>query len=586
MLTGQNGILNRASEAKDKTGISQEEESVKLSISDALTQGLGTIMTEDLQTALTNNGLKGTLTGNGPWTYTGEYKKYKIEKNGSMTSSDNTSGSSGEIVEMVGSYGITESKKLIKMNITQDRNVWKEATIGEEVSEVGTVKEAYSGPCGKHFIINDEGDVYSWGYNYSGQLGIGNDIIDQSSPIKMNGISNVEEIYTFGENYSYARTMEGYIYAWGNNYSGQLGIGNTQHQNTPVKINELSNIVKMQYNGSTNFMNLYAITKEGEIYAWGENSHGILGIGNTEAQNKPVKLNGINNVEKIYFGDGCAYAKTKSGEVYAWGENGNGQLGVGNTEQQNIPVKIEDLPSVDEIYLNDDITGGYFKTKTGEIYLCGDVYGWSEKENEEDYYKPSKFEKVNGVEKIQMNGCDETYVLTKDRSVYKMYYYEDENGENGRDTIEKMDILNNTEKIYTLNGSMFAKKTNGEIYAWGRNEDGLLGIGSESEWQEEPIKMNNLSNVEELYIFERNYAYAKTSTGKVYSWGRDYGGRLGFGDNIDTINVATCWDDIQELKEKNVKVKSLQMNNDFPYDNINILTEDGRIFVYRWSSAA
>ena len=41
MLTGQNGILTRASEAKGKTGISQEEEIVKISVSDALTQGLG-----------------------------------------------------------------------------------------------------------------------------------------------------------------------------------------------------------------------------------------------------------------------------------------------------------------------------------------------------------------------------------------------------------------------------------------------------------------------------------------------------------------------------------------------------------------
>ena len=133
MLTGQNGILNRASEAKGKTGISQEEESVKLSISDALTQGLGTITTEDLQTALPNNGLKGTLTGNGPWVYTGEYKKYDIEKSGSITSKDNN-GSSNKIIELIGDYGITEGGKLVRVEIANEvMEEWKKVEEKDEV---------------------------------------------------------------------------------------------------------------------------------------------------------------------------------------------------------------------------------------------------------------------------------------------------------------------------------------------------------------------------------------------------------------------------------------------------------------------
>ena len=51
MLTGENGILNRASEAKESTGVAQTEELVKLSITDALTQGLGSLTDENLKTA-------------------------------------------------------------------------------------------------------------------------------------------------------------------------------------------------------------------------------------------------------------------------------------------------------------------------------------------------------------------------------------------------------------------------------------------------------------------------------------------------------------------------------------------------------
>ena len=73
-LSGNNGILKRATEAKNSTEISQEEESVKVAVAEALTQGVGTITTENLKISLTNNGLKGNLTGNGPWNYIGKYK--------------------------------------------------------------------------------------------------------------------------------------------------------------------------------------------------------------------------------------------------------------------------------------------------------------------------------------------------------------------------------------------------------------------------------------------------------------------------------------------------------------------------------
>ena len=49
MLTGQNGILNRAAEAKEKTGVAQTEETVKLSVTDALTRGTGSLTDENLK---------------------------------------------------------------------------------------------------------------------------------------------------------------------------------------------------------------------------------------------------------------------------------------------------------------------------------------------------------------------------------------------------------------------------------------------------------------------------------------------------------------------------------------------------------
>ena len=95
-LTGQNGLLNRAVESKEATGIAQTEEAIKVAVMDAATQGLGTITDANLKTALNNNVGAGKyeITGdetNG-WTVTVDGKDYKISSTGNME--ETTSGGS------------------------------------------------------------------------------------------------------------------------------------------------------------------------------------------------------------------------------------------------------------------------------------------------------------------------------------------------------------------------------------------------------------------------------------------------------------------------------------------------------------
>ena len=89
MLTGQNGILNRAAEAKNSTETAQTDEQVKLSVAEALSNGLGKITEENLREALNNNVGAGKyeLTGdaiNG-WTIKAADKTYNISGNGSIS---------------------------------------------------------------------------------------------------------------------------------------------------------------------------------------------------------------------------------------------------------------------------------------------------------------------------------------------------------------------------------------------------------------------------------------------------------------------------------------------------------------------
>ena len=98
MLTGENGILNRASEARQNTGTAQTEELVKLSVTDALTQGLGSLTDANLKTALNNNRGAGKYEISGDatsgWTVTVNGKEFKIDSTGKIggTISGGTSG--------------------------------------------------------------------------------------------------------------------------------------------------------------------------------------------------------------------------------------------------------------------------------------------------------------------------------------------------------------------------------------------------------------------------------------------------------------------------------------------------------------
>jgi alpha-tubulin suppressor-like RCC1 family protein len=83
-----------------------------------------------------------------------------------------------------------------------------------------------------------------------------------------------------------------------------------------------------------------ALTESGEVYAWGLNDHGWLGLGDTENRLTPTKVAGLGRVKAIAAGRHHPLALTESGEVYAWGSNEYGQLGLGDTEYRLIPTKV------------------------------------------------------------------------------------------------------------------------------------------------------------------------------------------------------------------------------------------------------
>ena len=99
-LTGENGILTRASEASEQTEIAEEEEAIRLAYSGVLADNNGSgVSASELQDELRNNGYNATVTDNGDGTFTVKFesgREYTINADGSISSEPDTGGETGE----------------------------------------------------------------------------------------------------------------------------------------------------------------------------------------------------------------------------------------------------------------------------------------------------------------------------------------------------------------------------------------------------------------------------------------------------------------------------------------------------------
>lgn len=130
---------------------------------------------------------------------------------------------------------------------------------------------------------------------------------------------------------------DGDLYTWGNNDFGQLGNGGTDKYITvPQKV--IGNIDSV----SAGMSYMGAITKNGNLYMWGQNLYGQLGDGTCESRNLPTLI--MENVKNVCvsgdFGKNYSAAITKDGKLYMWGNNTYGQLGNGTYEKSTIPKQI------------------------------------------------------------------------------------------------------------------------------------------------------------------------------------------------------------------------------------------------------
>lgn len=173
--------------------------------------------------------------------------------------------------------------------------------------------------------INSLGELYSWGNNGDGRTGQGTTVGNTLVPTKIGTATNWVHC-SAGVSHGLAVNSAGELWAWGLNTSGQLGRGNTTSpQTTPVKIGSSTNWTKVSA-GANHSM---ALNSADDLYAWGSNSAGQVGNGSFGVnRTTPYQISG--DWKWCSAGGNSSLAITTSGESWVWGSNTNGATGLGS----------------------------------------------------------------------------------------------------------------------------------------------------------------------------------------------------------------------------------------------------------------
>ncbi|KAK1124707.1 hypothetical protein K0M31_006071 [Melipona bicolor] len=191
---------------------------------------------------------------------------------------------------------------------------------------------------GPHVLaLTEEGKIYSWGHNNHGELG--NNSTNHMIPTLVTRNLTNEFIVDVacGSHHCLALTKEGKVYAWGENTRGQVGNSVNINEDTPMKVNSKladKTIICISCGQSSSM----TVTDSGEIYGWGCNQVGQLGIGNYVNQVNPCKVTTLVGIviEKIVCGYAHVLALSNKGVLYVWGGNNCGQLGLDESRKTNV----------------------------------------------------------------------------------------------------------------------------------------------------------------------------------------------------------------------------------------------------------
>jgi alpha-tubulin suppressor-like RCC1 family protein len=345
-------------------------------------------------------------------------------------------------------------------------------------------------------VVRSDGTAWAFGDNTDGELGDGT-TTSSTLPVQVSGLSGVTAVSAGNNSLSFALKSDGTVWAWGSNSWGQLGIGNSSssyNQTTPVQVTGLSGLTITAALAAAN--DGLALASNGTIWTWGFNGEGQLGYGTIGGNTTtPAQATALSNITALAAGNAYALALDSSGTVWAWGYDNHGQLGDGTTTNRGTPEAISALSGVEVTAVAAGATGA----SSFALASDGTVWAWGGNANGElgngtstDQHLPVHVLVSAGV---PLSGVTAVAVGTN----------------------------------FTL-----ALKADGTVWAWGANGKGQVGDGTDATERSMAVQVHGRNNSGYLTgvtaIAAGEYsALALKSDGSVWAWGFNGDGQLGDG---------------------------------------------------------
>jgi alpha-tubulin suppressor-like RCC1 family protein len=333
------------------------------------------------------------------------------------------------------------------------------------------------GAGGSHSLaLRNDGTVWAWGSNGSGQLGNGRkDTVPVPVPEQVVGLEGVIAVAA-GLSHSLALSEDGSVWAWGSGGEGQLGDGRALDSSTPVQVSAVTGVIALAA-GDTHSM---ALRGDGTVWAWGDNDSGQIGDGTDNDQAVPEQVRGLpGNCTALDGGLDQSLAVCE-GNVWAWGYNDFGELGETVSEEQFTPVQVKGLPGIKAVASGDGHSLAL--SEDGHVWAWGDNtdYQRGDDDTENPQPKPMQVQGVTGVTGVAA-GAYHSVALAAD----------------------------------------------GTIWAWGINDAGELGDGTDKS-RARPTQIPRLMSSGSLSVGS-SHAVVLTADGTLWAWGVNSSGQLGNG---------------------------------------------------------
>ncbi|MGX7671088.1 RCC1-like domain-containing protein [Plantactinospora sp. DSM 117369] len=392
---------------------------------------------------------------------------------------------------------------------------------------------------GRHhaLALTSTGRTLGWGENNHGQLGNGTLNLSRV-PVWVDLPTNTKATAVAAGNFfSLAVVASGLALGWGANDAGQIGNGTITDRALPVAMAFPAGRVLTSIEGG--YSHSLAATSTGKAYAWGSNSDGQLGTGDTSDRDSPTQVlmpSGTTTVA-VAGGAGHSLALTSDGRVFAWGRNNSGQLGLGDTNRRLTPVQVTFPAGTVITAIAVHNVHNVALTSIGQIYTWGDnTFGQIGDGTATDRRTPTLIPLPGGAATAAVAaGAFHTLAMTSTGGAYAWGYNNYGQLGNASTTNSSIPVAVGIPAGTTITdidaglSHSLAITDTGRALAWGANASGQLGNSTTthsslpvSVWLPPGVSINTISG-------GQSHSLAVTDGGRVLAWGLNNRGQLGDG---------------------------------------------------------